>query len=304
MFRFLKQILTVFHNAYNLLRYNDPLILAAATAFFATFSLSPIIVILVNVLSLYFQSEVIRQQLFGRLKVTLGSQTASEIEMMVNNFMSLESNWWVTIIGFVFLLFVATTLLGIIRKAIHQIWCIRRKSKVKLRYNIKGRLIGIALLMFMGLLFVISQLLDTSLTVFHDYLIELIGINTFLVRTINIVFSVLVVTSWFTILFKFLPEARIEWSVAAAGGLVTALLFSVGKFILGLLLVESNLKTIFGASASIALLLLFIFYASMIMYYGAAFTYAFGKVFKRPISAGKYADEYEENVIERIALKS
>lgn len=304
MFRFLKRLLIVFRDAFIFLRYNDPLILASATAFFATFSLSPIIVLLVNVLSLYyFQSELISHQLFEKLKVMLGNRTASEIEMIVNNFMSFKATWWVTIVGFIFLLFVATTLLGIIRKSIHQIWFIRRKSSVKLKYNVKERLIGIALLMFIGLLFVISQLLDTSLTVFHHYLVKLIGANTFLVHAINIIFSILVVTSWFTVLFKILPEARVKWKVALAGGLVTGLLFSLGKYILGLLLVESNLKTIFGASASIALLLLFIFYASMIMYYGAAFTYAFGKVFELPISAGKYADEYEENVIEKLASK-
>jgi membrane protein len=218
--------------------------------------------------------------------------------MIVNNFMALKSQWWITVAVGIFLIFVATTLLGIIKRAIHQLWHIRGKSS--LRYNVKERLIGIGLLIFIGLLVMFAQLLDASLAVFRDYLQELIpGINAVFIRIINIVFSILVVTVWFTVLFKILPEARVPSKVALAGGLLTGLLFSLGKFILGLLLIESNLKTIFGASASIALLLLFIFYASMIMYYGAAFTYAFGKAIKNPIRPNKYADEYEEHLIQK-----
>jgi membrane protein len=295
----LKSIPSTVRDAFILLRKNDPLILASATAFFATFSLSPIIVILVSALSLYFKSENIRRQLFSKLETTLGHQTSSEIEKIVHNFMALEGNGWITIGGMVFLLFVATTLLGIIRKAIHQVWHFKRKSTVKIRYNVKERLIGLAMLFIIGLLFLVSLLLDTSLAVAREYLQELIpGVNAGFIRFINIIFSILVVTTWFTMLFKVLPEARVHWKVAFAGGLVTGLLFSAGKFVLGRLLVESSLETIFGASASIALLLLFIFYSSLIMYYGAAFTYVFGEVVNKPIRAGKYADEYEERTIE------
>jgi membrane protein len=281
--------------AYILLRRNDPLILASATAFFATFSLSPIIVILVNVFSLYYKSETIRKQLFIKLQTTLGPHATQEIERIVNNFMSLEGSTWITIGGFVFLLFVATTLLGIIRKAIHQLWYIRRKSSVRLRYGIKERLIGIGMLFLLGFLFLAALLLDASVAVMREYFPN---VNTAWIRGINIIFSILVVTTWFTGIFKILPEARVKWKVAFAGGLLTSILFSIGKLILGKLLVESNLETIFGASASIALLLLFIFYSALMMYFGAAFTHAYAEAINHPIQAGRYADEYEKRVIQ------
>jgi membrane protein len=294
----LKQIAAVLRDAFILLRRNDALILASSTAFFATFSLSPIIVILVNVLGVYFRSEEIRQQLFDKLQTTLGRQTTAEIEKIVNNFMAFEGNWWVTIVSFIFLLFVATTLLGIVRKSIHQLWHIRRKAAVKLKYNVKERLIGLGLLAFTGLLFIVSLMLDTSLAIFRDYLQEFIpGINPLFIRVANMLVSIAIVTAWFTMLFKILPEARLHWKVAFTGGVVTGLLFSLGKFILARLLIGSNLNTIFGASASIALLLLFIFYSAMIMYYGAAFTYSFGKAIDDPVRPGRYADEYDEILV-------
>jgi membrane protein len=167
-----------------------------------------------------------------------------------------------------------------------------------LKYNIKERLIGVCILGIIGLLFLVSLMLDASLAIFKDYLRDLLpGINTYLIRVINLVVSISVVMAFFTMLFKILPEASIQWKVAFVGGIVTALLFSLGKFVLGRLLVEGNLNTIFGASASIVLLLLFIFYASLIMYFGAAFTYTFARVAALPIKPGKYADEYEERVV-------
>jgi membrane protein len=293
-----RDISTIVGESFVMLRRNDALILASSTAFFTTFSLSPIIVILVNVLGLYFKSESIRHKLIGKLQTIFGQQTASEIEKIVNNFMAFEGTWWITITSFLFLLFVSTTLLGIIRKSIHQLWNIRRKSSVRLKYTIKERLIGLGILGFIGLLFIVSLMLDTSLAIFRDYLQTLIpGINPYLIRIINLIISIGVVTAFFTVIFKILPEVSMRWNVAFTGGIVTALLFSLGKFILGRLLVESDLKTIFGASASFALLLLFIFYSSLIMYLGAAFTYSFAKAIDEPIKPGKYADEYEKRIV-------
>ncbi len=285
--------------AFALLKENDPLILASSTAFFATFSISPIIVLLVGALSAVFKSSNIREQLFHSLQTTLGRKPTAEIESFVNNFISLEhSNAWITIGVSLFLLFVATTLLGIVRKAIHQVWNIRRKSAVKFRYNIKERLTGLVMLFVMGILFLISIVLDASVLAVQNFTQEIIpAIDSTLVRALNIVFSIVIVTIWFTILFKILPEAHVHWRVALAGGLVTSILFNIGKFILGIILKESRLESIFNTSASITLILLFIFYSSLIMYYGAAFTHTYAESIGKPIHAGKYADEYEERLI-------
>ena len=285
-------------NAFALLKENDPLILASSTAFFATFSISPIIVLLVGALSAIFKSSNIREQLFHSVQTTLGKKPTEEIESFVNNFISLESgNALVTIGVSIFLLFVATTLLGIVRKAIHQVWNIRRKSTIRFRYNIHERLIGLLMLFVMGTLFLISILLDASVIAVQNVAQDIIpAIDAVLVRALNIVFSVVIVTTWFALLFKILPEAHVHWKVAFAGGLVTSILFNIGKFVLGIILKESRLESIFNTSASITLILLFIFYSSLIMYYGAAFTHAYAAATGKPIRAGKYGDEYEERL--------
>jgi membrane protein len=283
---------------FSLLKRKDPLILSASTAFFATFSLSPIILILVYVFSWYFRSDRISQQVFRTVGATLGNETAKTIETIVNNFMTLETNWLVTIFGFVFFLFVSTTLLGVVKYAIQRIWFLRTKPQLKWKYISRERGTQIAILLFTGFLFLVSLLIDTALAMSIDFFHSKIPpVAVDIVRILNTLFSVIMVTVWFMVLFKFLPEASISWDSAFNGGLVTGILFSCGKFVLGKILIHSRFETIFGASASFALLLLFIFYSSFILYYGAAFTREFAELNKKRICAGKYSDEYEERVI-------
>jgi membrane protein len=117
-----------------------------------------------------------------------------------------------------------------------------------------------------------------------------------IIQTLSSLFGVVMVIIWFTFLFKMLPEATIKWDTAFNGGILTGILFSVGKLLLRKILVHAKIATIFGASASIALLLLFIFYSSFILYYGAAFTHEYGDRIHERICGGKYVDEYEEKI--------
>jgi membrane protein len=140
--------------------------------------------------------------------------------------------------------------------------------------------------------------LDTSVAFLQGYLQQLIpGVDTILIRTVNIIFSVLVVTGWFTILYKILPDAIVHWNVALVGGLLTAVLFTMGKWILGHLLDYSNMVTIFGAFASVLFILLFIFYSSLILYYGASFTYGYASATNKPIKPRKHSVNYEMKIV-------
>lgn len=258
--------------------------LSGATAFFTTFAISPIIIILMNALTLYFERENIRPQLFLKIESVFGRQTSNDIQSIVDNIRTLESNLWLTLISTVFFIFIATTLLNVVRNAIHRIWNVNRTITRKFLAGLRERLISIIMILLMGVLFLIALLMDTYIAMFRDYLHELIpGVHVALIRIVNIVFSIAVVTAWFTLVFKMLPEAQIKWRIALAGGLVTGILFSLGKFVLGKILIYGRVAAIFGASTSIALLLLFIFYSSLILYYGTAFTFEYGNVLKRPI---------------------
>ena len=299
----IKTILIALKKALGLLRNNDPLILASSTAFFATFALSPIIIILVNIFSMYFTTDRYNTQLFRTVGSTFGVEAAMEIESIVNNFQAVKSNIWITVGGSVFFIFVATTLMGVVKHAIHKVWHIRPKVERKITYHSRERGTGFGILLFTGLLFLISFLIDSMMAISMDYLASTwpeLAIKS--IRVLNSAFSLIVITVWFTSIFKWLPDAKVSWDVAFSGGLLTGLLFTIGKFGLGKILIHSRIATIFGASASFALLLLFIFYCAFILYYGAAFTHAYAEITENPVCAGKFGEEYEEKLIEKDVL--
>ena len=290
----LKDIPTLFKNAFAQLWRTEPLILASATAFFTLFSLAPIMVILASILSIIFRNNKISESLFQPLERVFGSETSEQIQAIVANVKSVAGDWYITLGGFIFLLFVATNLLKIIKKAINQLWRIRKSHRRRIKYSLRERLIAILLILSIGFIFIISLLLDTSVAFLQGYLEQLIpSVDTILIRTVNIIFSILVVTAWFTIVYKILPDAVVHWKVALVGGLLTAVLFTIGKWILGYLLNYSNMVTIFGTFASVLFILLFIFYSSLILYFGAAFTHAYASLTDRPIKPRKHSVNFE-----------
>lgn len=290
-----KFIVRALRSAFALLERNDPLILCSSTAFFATFSLSPIIILLVNLFDLYFNSQMIGYQMFEAVASTFGSETAQDIEKIVENFMQLESTWLITLGSSIFFLFVGTTLLTVVKKAIHKLWNIRSKGEWHLRYFGWERGTAVLLIFYTGILLLLSILVDTGLAISRDYL-EVIWPEFAItaIHVLNFLFSLVVITAWFTLIFRVLPEAHVKWEVAFVGGFLTAILYSLGQFILGKVLVHARLESIFGATTSLAVILLFIFYCSFILYFGAAFTHQYALRTGNPISTSKYSRHYEE----------
>jgi membrane protein len=261
------------HKALKELLKNDPLRMAGATAFFTIFALPPILIIIVQVLSLLFNPTDIRQGLFRELSGTIGIESTREIVRTLIAVRQLADNWWITIGGFIFLLFVATTLFKIIRGSINQLWKIKRMVRQSFIKSLRARLKSIAVILLAGFLFVIGLAAEGLQTFLSEAVNELSpGLVAYFNSALSYLVSVVIVTVWFALLFRFLPDARPQWSVAFAGAFITSLLFNVGKFILRFLLLRSNLGTVYGTSSSIMLLLLFVFYSSLILYYGAAFT--------------------------------
>lgn len=281
-------ILASLKKAFDLLKRNDPLILSASTAFFTTFSISPILIILLDFLSLFFNPEEIHKEIFGAIAATLGDATSEDIHTIVHNFKEQQTSPWLTIATTLFFYFIATTLLGVIKQAIHQLWKIRKKEEKNMMYSFKERLTEIGMLLVAAVL--------VSLSYFFDQLLVTLDANSLLARCIDGGFSFLVAAIWFTLILKMLPEARMSWKVGLTGGLFTGVLFKGGELLLGKILIHWKLAMIFGVSNSMALLLLFVFYCSFILYLGAAFTWEYSKALGKPIQPGKYAIEYVEEI--------
>lgn len=272
---------------------NDPLRMAGATAFFTTFALPPILVIIIQTFKLILDPAKVRSQLFDGLSDIIGPEAVEQIKNVLSSLRELAETQWVLIGGFIFLLFVATTLFRVIKNSINQIWKIRPVKKVSLLKTLRTRLKSIAVILVAGILFVIGLVAEGFRAFIGNYIFEISPLLSFYFNSFfTYIISIGVVAVWFAILFRFLPDGRPKWKTAFAGALLTALLFTLGKLILHWLLSYSNINTIYGTSASIVLLLLFVFYSSLILYYGAAFTKVWAIKNGYPVSPLPHAKRY------------
>lgn len=268
-----------------LLTENDPLRLAGATAFFTTFALPFIVIILVQVLSLVFNRRAVSQQLFTQMSAVLGKEGTEQLIITVRGFRGLVNSWWAIAGGSIFMVFVATTLFRVIKNSFNQIWMIRPKQKQTFGMAMTARFKSLLLILFTGFLLVAGITLETFKTLFGEYLDNIIPGSGFLVNgLLSFLFSVTITTSWFAMLLHFIPDGRPTWRVTFTGATLTALLFAAGKFVLKRLLLDSNIGQIFGPSGSFVLILLFVFYVSIILYYGAAFTKVWAAFVNQPIT--------------------
>ncbi|MFN2457888.1 MAG: YihY/virulence factor BrkB family protein [Chitinophagaceae bacterium] len=284
----------LFGKAFGELGKNDPLRMAGATAFFTTFALPPILVILIQVLGLIFDPNNIRQQLFRNLSGIIGTDSVQQIINTLSAFRVLAKNWYVTLGGFIFLLFIATTLFKVIKSSLNQLWKIKVVRKRNLWSVLRSRLQSVIVILIAGVLLVIGILAEAAQAFLGKYIVEISPVfATYFNNALNYLLSIIIVTLWFAIVFRFLPDGRPTWKIALTGGFITSLLFNIGKVVLRWLLTLSNINTIYGASGSIVLLLLFVFYSSLILYYGATFTKVLAIHSNMPIRALSHAMHYQ-----------
>ncbi|WP_185152736.1 YihY/virulence factor BrkB family protein [Fulvivirga aurantia] len=294
----LKEIGLLFKNAAKELGKNKPIILASSTAFFTIFSIPPIIIITVNALSLYFKSKSITQSFINNIQELFGEEAARQMSNIASNFSSLASQPWITIAGSVFLIFIATNLFNIIKLSINQIWNIRVESKSNILFHLKQRLIALGIIVLTTVLFILSTVADSIIAFIRDFLPENFAeVNTLVVMVMSKIVVIIFIALWFAAVYRFLPDARVAWKPILTGAIVTSVLFVLGKYILERLLINSNIDNIFETSTSIVLIMLFIFYASLIMYYGVSFTAVYSKFIEEEIELRKNAERVEIKAI-------
>lgn len=273
---------------------NDPLRMAGATAFFTTFALAPIMVILIQFLKWIINPQFIRAELFKSLSEIVGPEAVEELVQILMAFRQLAQNWWITIGGFVVLVLIATNLFTVIKNSINQIWKIRPLKEHGILKRLRTRGHAIVVILVAGFLFLIGILAEGVQAFIGRAIFSISPVMSFYFNTaLNYIVSFVIVTLWFSIMFRYLPDGRPKWRIALAGGLFTSLLFAMGRVVLHFLLSYSNVNTLYGTSASIVLLLLFVFYSSLIIYFGAAFTKVWGFYKNDPIQPLQHAIHYQ-----------
>jgi membrane protein len=283
-----------FKHAFKLFQKNDPLRLAGATAFFTNFALPPILLILIRLFGFFVDRKIIVTGLFERLSSILDESSTTQIRQTLKNIRGIDHQWYATLISFVFFLFVATTLFTVIKNSMDQIWSIAMDEHTSFLFKLKIRARSMVIILLAGILFFVGLLTDSIQAFIGAY------INTasptfgkVFLSILNQLLFIAIVTTWFSVLFRFLTSGRPTWKSSIRGGLLTGVLFTLGKFILRIALPLSNIGNIYGASGSIVLIMLFVFYSSFIFYFGACFVKVLSDSKETPIRPIKGAFNYE-----------
>jgi membrane protein len=281
-------------SAFQLFQKNDPLRLAGATAFFTNFALPPILLILIRLFGFFVDRRILVTRIFERLSSLLDESSTKQIRQTLRNIRGIDHKWYATLVSFVFFLFVATTLFSVIKNSMDQIWSIGIKEHSSFLFKLKIRARAFVIILVAGLLFFVGLITDSIQAFIGPY------INTaaptagrVFLMILNQILFVIIVTTWFSVLFRFLTSGRPTWKSSIRGGLLTGILFTAGKYILRVALPLSNIGNIYGASGSIVLIMLFVFYSSFIFYFGACFVKVLSDARETPIRPIKGAFNYE-----------
>lgn len=285
---------TLLRRAARELAAHDPLRLGAATAFFTTFALPPILILFISVLGSIYPASQVRLLLLEKVADLISSTGADLLAQIVTNVTNVERSHWVTAAGFGFLLFVATTLFVVIQNSLNELWQVRPVRQTgRFRRVLRERTRSGAALLGTAVLAVAAILADSVLHVFGELVLDFdVTFMLVLIQVANNVVSLLILTAWFALAFRNLSHAHVPWPALWRGALLTGLLFELGERVLHLLLVPRNLGPIYGPASSIVLLLLFVFYSAMMFYFGASFTKVYAQYAGQPLRPKPSAVRY------------
>ena len=274
-------LLDLIRNTFREWKEDNAARLAAALAYYTTFSLAPMLVLVIAIAGLVGGREAAQTQVMGQVRDLIGVQGSDFVESMIVSASRPATGLLATLIGTVTLLFGALGAFGELQNALNTIWDVKPKPVSGILAGIKryimSRILSFAVVVGVGFLLLASLVVSAALTSLGQYLSGLNLFAEFWLQVINLVISLAVVTVLFMLIFKFLPEVKISWRDVFLGAAVTSVLFNVGKLLIGLYLGRSSVGTTFGAAGSLAILLIWIYYSAQILFLGAEFTQVYTK---------------------------
>ena len=261
--------------------------LSAALSYATIFSFAPFILIIITIGAFFAQD--LEGKLFGQLSMLLGTDVAKVLQDVVHNAQVADKSTLSTIIGIGVILFSATTIFASIQESLNTIWGIKPKPKKGWLKLIKNRLLSFSVIIALGFILLVTMSTSSIIGLLNDRLMAYYPDVTVLVfKIIGIILNVGFTTLVFLLIFKVLPDAKIKYRDVTIGAIVTTILFLIGQYGISIYLSTSNIGSLYGAAASILLLLVWVYYSATILYIGAEFT----KAWANELGSKIYPDEY------------
>ena len=252
---------------------------AAALTFYAVLSIAPLLVISLAVASLVFDEKAARTEMVDEMGGLIGSEGEEAVEAMLDSADKPKQGTVATVLGVITLLFGASGVFGQLQESLNTIWEVKPKPGGGIWQLIRSRFLSMAMVLGTGFLLLVSLVLTSAISGMGTYLKHQFPGMESVWHIVNFIVTIAVVTVLFALIFKFLPDAKIAWSDVWVGALLTAVLFAVGKLLIGLYLGKASIGSAYGAAGSLVVLLVWIYYSSLILFFGAELTQVYAKRF-------------------------
>jgi membrane protein len=247
--------------------------LSASLAYYTVFSIGPMLLVVISLAGLFFDKEIIRGRIYWQASSLIGKQGAEQIKSIIENIQHPAVASRFSMIGVIILIFGATSIFADIQDSINYIWSIRAKPKKGWLKFLRNRLLSFSLIIGMGFLLMVSLFVNTLTDLLTDRLQQLFNIETVIFfKILNVAILFFIITGLFAVIYKVLPDAEIRWKDAFIGAFFTGIFFLIGKFLIGYYLGNSQIGNTYGAAASVIIILAWVYYTSIILYFGAEFT--------------------------------
>lgn len=247
--------------------------LSASLAYYTVFSMGPLLLVIISLTGLFFEKERITGNIYSQLNNFIGKDGADQVLSIIHQMQQQNAAAKFSIIGIVLLVLGATSVFADIQDSINYIWSIRAKPKKGWLKFLKNRLLSFSLIVGVGFLLIVSLLVNTMTDLLTERLQRFFANEAvILFKVLNILILFVVTSLLFAVIYRVLPDARIRWKDALVGATFTALLFLLGRFLIGIYLAKSSIDNTYGAAASIIIILSWVYYSSIILYFGAEFT--------------------------------
>lgn len=247
--------------------------LSASLSYYTIFSLGPVLIIIISLAGIIFGRDAVRGKLFYQINGLVGNEAALQIQDIIKNIESTQLTTSGAVIGIAVLLVGATSVFVEMQDSINYIWSLKAKPKKGWLKFIINRMISFSLIISFGFVLMVSLGVHALMDLLYETLQRFFDEATVVIfQGVNYVVLFAIITTLFAIIFKVLPDGKIRWKDSYVGALFTAGLFLIGKFLIGFYLASTDIGLTYGAAASIVLILLWVYYSSIILYFGAEFT--------------------------------
>lgn len=273
---------------------------AAALSYYTIFSLPPMLFVILFVTTGFYDEAQIRGAIFGQIGDLIGQKGATQLARTVDAIGVFDREWWVSAIGIGGMIITSTTVFITLQNALNNIFAVKAQpNQAGWLKMLRDRLLSFGVVLGIAFILLVSLSINALLGAFGRYLSDrLPDVSLILIGIASFILPLAIITLLFAILFKYLPDAKISWRTTWRGAIITAILFSIGKDLIGLYIGQSRTANLYDAAGSVLVIMVWVFYASLIFLFGAVITAIYVERQNGRIEPESYAVKVEKKEIE------